>query len=355
MAFEQYFRAVVEGKRSGPDAVLLRFLLLIFSIPYGLVLQLRVLAYAWGLFQSYRLSKPVISVGNITVGGTGKTPMVALLASYCISRGKRVAVLSRGYGGSLHGEIRLVSDGRKIFLTPGEAGDEPFMLATRIPGLMVVIGPDRYKAGLFAQEQLDPDIFILDDGFQHLRLNRDLNILLLNRAKPFGNGCVLPAGLLREYRSAAKRADLVIYTRCGNEEPYNHFPGIPFCRATHKIAEAIPLGSNSLAPLSRLESLRGMAFAGIAEPASFFTMLEEAGLKISEKMAFPDHCRYGEKEISEIVLQKKSVGADYLITTEKDAVKLSPYLNELGDVYAAVLEMEIQDMKELADAVEKLL
>jgi tetraacyldisaccharide 4'-kinase len=180
-------------------------------------------------------------VGNITVGGTGKTPVVALLAGFCISRGKRVAVLSRGYGGTLHGETRLVSDGREIFLTPGEAGDEPFMLATRIPGLMVVIGPDRYKAGLFAQEQLDPDIFILDDGFQHLRLNRDLNILLLNQAKPFGNGCVLPAGWLREYRSAAKRADLVIYTRCGNQIPHTHFPDIPF-RATYKIANAILLG-----------------------------------------------------------------------------------------------------------------
>ncbi len=355
MKSEEYFRGVLEGKRSGPVALLLRLFLSILSIPYGVVLQLRALAYARGLFKSYQLSKPVISVGNITVGGTGKTPMVAFLASYCIGRGKRVAVLSRGYGGSLHGEMRIVSDGREIFLTPGEAGDEPFMLATRIPGLMVLIGPDRYKTALFAEEQLNPDIFLLDDGFQHLRLNRDLNILLLNRAKPFGNGFVLPAGLLREYRSAAKRADLVIYTRCGNEEPYNHFPDIPFCRATHKIVGAVLLGGNSPVPLAPLAPLRGLAFAGIAEPADFFAMLEEAGLKITGKMAFADHCRYGEKEIAEIVSEQKLLEADYLITTEKDAVKLSPYLRELGIVYAALLEIEIRDMKNLADAVEQLL
>ena len=355
MAVAHYFRDIVEGKRTGPGVLLLRILFLIFSIPYGLILHLRALAYAWGLLRSFRLSKPVISVGNITVGGTGKTPMVALLASYYISKGKRVAVLSRGYGGSLHGETRIVSDGREIFLTPGEAGDEPFMLATRIPGLLVVIGPDRYKAGLFAQERLDPDIFILDDGFQHVRLKRDLNILLLNRSKPFGNGCVLPAGLLREYRSAAKRADLVIYTRCGNKEPDTQIPGIPFCLANHKIAEVIPLGGATPLPLSRLASLCGMAFAGIAEPSHFFAMLEDAGLKISGNIAFADHCRYGEKEIAEIVLQKNLAQAEYLITTEKDAVKLSPYLKGLGDVYVAVLEVEIRDMMNLEHALQKVL
>ena len=354
MNFEQYFRAVVDGKRSGPDAVLLRFLLLLFSIPYGLVLKLRSLAYSRGLLKSYRLSKPVISVGNITVGGTGKTPVVAMLAGFCISRGKRVAVLSRGYGGSLHGETRLVSDGREIFLTPGEAGDEPFMLATRIPGLMVVIGPDRYKAGLFAQEQLDPDIFILDDGFQHLRLNRDLNILLLNQAKPLETaayclpgGCVNTGRLQREpilsfIPDVEIKSRTIIF-------PIFRSAGPPIKLPMQYFWEVVPrLRCQSLHPCAGW-LLRELPILPTSLPCWM-----TRDLNISGKLAFADHCRYGEKEIAEIVLQKTLVGADYLITTEKDAVKLTPYLQKLGDVYAALLEVEIQDMQILVDEVEKL-
>lgn len=355
MTIEHYFRALVEGKRRDLGSLLLFPILVILSIPYGLILRLRALAYEKGLLATHRLAKPAISVGNITVGGTGKTPIVALLARYCLSRGKRVVMLSRGYGGSLHGETRMVSDGRGIFLTSDEAGDEPYMLAKKIPGLMVVIGPDRYKAGLFAQEHLNPDIFILDDGFQHLRLHRDVNILLLDHAQPFGNGHVLPAGLLRESRSAANRADMIIYTRCGKGEPDDHFPQIRFCRATHNLADALLLPGGATEPLTKLASLRGVAFAGIADPVAFFAMLDEAGLDISMKISFPDHCRYSDKEITKILSAKEFTGADYLITTEKDAVKLSPYLHELGRAYAAVLEVNIQDMQKLVDIVEKLL
>jgi tetraacyldisaccharide 4'-kinase len=307
------------------------------------------------LLSTHRLAKPAISVGNITVGGTGKTPIVALLARYCLSRGKRVVMLSRGYGGSLHGETRMVSDGREIFLTSGEAGDEPYMLAKKIPGLMVVIGSDRYKAGLFAQEHLNPDIFILDDGFQHLRLHRDLNILLMDNTRPFGNGRVLPAGLLRESGTAAKRADLIIYTRCGKSEPVEHLPGIPFCKSTHELAGVVSRVGGDPEPLSQLSGLKGVAFAGIADPPSFFSMLDNAGLNIVRKLNFPDHCPYEEREISEIKSAWKAAGGDYLITTEKDMVKLSSHLQELGRVYAAVLEVKIPDMPNLTDMIEKLL
>ena len=161
----------------------------------------------------------MISVGNITVGGTGKTPATAFIARLLIGRGLKVAVLSRGYGGSMEGETAIVADGRTILLDAGQCGDEPYLLAATVPGLMVVMGADRYSAGMLAMERLSPDIFLLDDGFQHLRLRRDLDILLVDWARPFGNGRTLPAGLLREPLSAVQRADLVVYTRCPQGPP----------------------------------------------------------------------------------------------------------------------------------------
>lgn len=355
MLNEHYFRAILSGKRRGPDALMLLPLLGIFSIPYEAVLRLRILAYKYGLIYTKQLPKPVISVGNITVGGTGKTPMVALIARYCLDRGKRVAVLSRGYGGSSQGRPGIVSDGRSLLMSPDEAGDEPYMLAEKNPGLMVLAGADRYAAGLLALERLKPDIFILDDGFQHMRLYRDLNILLLDHARPLGNGRVLPAGLLREPRSAARRADFIIYTRCKSEEDFDHFPGIPYCSASNDIAAVVSVPGGEPAPISSLSTLRGAAFAGIAEPDSFFSMLEKAGLDIREKLRFPDHCKYGEKEISRIISASKSANADYLITTEKDSVKLSAHRQKLGRVYSSVLEVKIRDMNRLTDKLDKLL
>jgi tetraacyldisaccharide 4'-kinase len=295
----QYLRDLWDGKRQGVRDRLLLSLLTILSYPYGLALRLRAAAYAAGLCRSHRLPRPVVAVGNLTVGGTGKTPMVAWLARWFMERGKRVAVLSRGYGGSLEGEVRIVADGRTILLSPGEAGDEPYLLATSLPGLMVVIGADRYRAGLLALERLNPDIFILDDGYQHLRLKRDLNLLLLDCGKPFGNGLTLPAGILREPVPAAERADLVIYTRCGSTEPAR-ITGKPWLDASHRLTGALSLAGGEPQPFGSLSKLRGMAFAGIAEPAGFFDSLEREGVRLFATLAFPDHCSYAEEEIGAI-------------------------------------------------------
>jgi tetraacyldisaccharide 4'-kinase len=351
---EHYLRDLWDGKRQGVgDRLLLSFLTML-SYPYGLALRLRAAAYAAGLFRFRRLPRPVVAVGNLTVGGTGKTPMVVYLAHWFMERGKRVAVLSRGYGGSLEGSTRIVADGRTIFLSPGETGDEPYLLASSLPGLMVVIGADRYRAGLLALERLNPDIFILDDGYQHLRLQRDLNLLLLDCGKPFGNGLTLPAGILRESVSAAERADLVIYTRCGSTEPAR-ITGKPWLRASHRLTGALSLAGGVPQPFGSLGDLRGMAFAGIAEPSAFFDSLEREGVRLTATLAFPDHCRYGEEEIAAICRLKDASRVDYLLTTGKDAVKLVPYLARLGIVYAAGLEMRFADPRPLTVALEKLL
>ena len=241
MKGEEYFRQLWDGKLTGSADCIFMVLLTLLSFVYALILQLRVLVYKAGLLRSFRLPCPVISVGNLTVGGTGKTPMTLYLARWFMDRGKRVVILSRGYGGSLEGTIRIVADGSTILLSPGDAGDEPYLLANSLPGVMVVIGSDRYQAGCLALERLNPDIFILDDGFQHLRLKRDLNLLLLDCEKPFGNGRTLPAGILREPVSAIERADLVIFTRCNGNEPA-HATDKPWCAASHRLTGALSAG-----------------------------------------------------------------------------------------------------------------
>lgn len=352
---ERYFRELWEGKRHGTADRLLLFILTLLSFPYELVLRLRAAAYAAGLLRSCRLPRPVISVGNLTVGGTGKTPAVAMLARHFISRGKRVSVLSRGYGGTLSGKGGIVSDGTAVHLTPEEAGDEPYLLAATVPGLSVVVGADRYRAGLLAMERLSPDIFILDDGFQHLRLKRDLNILLLDSSRPFGNGRALPAGMLREPRSAAERADLIIYTRCSEGEEPAHLPGKPLCRAFHHLVGATSPNGGELRPLAQLRGLTGVAFAGIADPLSFFHDLEEEGLTLAATIPFPDHCRYGEGEVARILGAAASCGADYLITTAKDGVKLGPFRRRLPNLHTAELEMWVADPGPLVALLENFL
>ncbi len=354
MKSEEYFRQLWDGKRTGCADRIFMALLTLLSFVYGLILRLRALAYAAGLLRSFRLPKPVVAVGNLTVGGTGKTPMTLYLARWFMERGKRVAILSRGYGGSLEGEIRIVADGSTILLSPGEAGDEPYLLASSLPGVMVVIGADRYRAGCLALERLEPDIFILDDGFQHLRLKRDLNLLLLDCAKPFGNGRTLPAGTLREPAAAASRADLVVFTRCNGHEPAGVIDK-PCCAASHRLTGALPLAGGEPVSFRSLEKLRALAFAGIADPASFFESLEREGVSLAATLDFPDHCKYGEPEIAALCRLKETSRADYLITTEKDAVKLASYRERLGIVYAAGLELRFADAGPLAAALEKLL
>jgi tetraacyldisaccharide 4'-kinase len=352
---EQHFRDLVAGKRDQPGDRLLWLLLCGAAVVYGMILRLRALLYRAGLIPSRRLPVPVISVGNVTLGGTGKTPMVAWLARFLIGRGKRVAVLSRGYGGSSKGAIRIVSDGSRLLLTPEEAGDEPYLLAQSVPGLMVVIGADRYRAGLLALQELKPDLFILDDGFQHLRLKRDLNILLLDAEHPFANGKTLPAGFLREQPAACGRSDLVIYTRCGEGKHPDLFPGKPSLCSRHTLLGLVPIEGGELRGFGGLESSRITAFSGIANPAAFFDMLEARGLRLTATLAFPDHTGYGEEELAALCRLKDASRSTLMITTEKDAVKLAPHAARLGQVYAAPLGISFDDETLLVSALEKIL
>lgn len=337
--------------------MLARGMLLPPSLIYALIQVIRAALYRVCILKGKRLPRPVISIGNITVGGTGKTPVTACIARLLLERGLRVAVLSRGYGGSLEGQTAIVSDGKNILRTAAECGDEPYLLATSVPGLMVIIGSDRHSAGLLAIEQLQPDLFLLDDGFQHLRLQRDLNILLLDAKRPFGNGCCLPAGLLREPKSAAGRADLIIHTRC--QDVPASTPGLgrtPQLSASHELTEAIPLTGGAPLSLSSLAGHKLIAFAGIAEPESFFQGLRDHGLAPLATLSLPDHAAYTKDTIAQIAQTARCNDAAYILTTEKDGVKLGHLPDELAAKTLLIrLDLKIRDLPRLKTALFNLL
>ncbi|MRR53233.1 MAG: tetraacyldisaccharide 4'-kinase [Deltaproteobacteria bacterium] len=352
---DRYFRELWEGKRIGLVDKLIVALLVPGAFVYSVVLRFRSFLYRRGIMPSFLLDVPVISVGNLSVGGTGKTPFTVLIARLLIDRGKRVVVLSRGYGGAGGSAVRIVSDGSRILLPVAEAGDEPVLLARSVPGLIVVTSSDRYRGGLKAFKRFRPDIFLLDDGFQHLRLRRDLNILLLDAARPFGNGWTLPAGLLREPLSAVRRADLIVYTRADEATECPALEDIPACRSSHRLSGVVSLLGGELTAFSIFAGKKGVACAGIADPGAFFDALALEGLDLTATLAFQDHCFYDRTERAEICRAMKETGADFLITTEKDAVKLAAFPDISQVAYAAVLTLEIIDSGVLEAKIEKLL
>lgn len=352
-----YWRRMASGAGPGGSERLLFLLLFPAGLIYGFILKLRAVAYRRGLLPAARLPRPVVSVGNITVGGTGKTPVTSQVARFLMERGVKVAVLSRGYSGSLEGETAVVSDGHNVLLSAQECGDEPYLLASSIPGLIVVIGSDRHAAGRLALQVCNPDLFLLDDGFQHLRLRRDLNILLLDARRPFGNGWCLPAGLLREPQGEAGRADLVIMTRCpAGKAPLSPVPGKPHCLARHELGALVPLSGGAPCSFDRLQGRRSAAFCGIAEPDHFFDALRQKGVALVSTQAFPDHERYDDARIADLERFIAASGADYVLTTEKDGVKLGRLAPQYAErILLARLELTFADPSPLQQLLLNLL
>jgi tetraacyldisaccharide 4'-kinase len=352
-----YWRELANGTRSEIIDQLVILLLAPFSQVYSAIQYLRAGLYRRGLLKTNRLQRPVVSIGNITVGGTGKTPITAYIASLLITQGYKVAVLSRGYGGSLEGQCIVVSDGLTVMRRPDECGDEPYLLASTVAGLMVIIGPDRFAAGQLAVKQLAPDIFLLDDGFQHLRLWRDLNILLLDCSRPLGNGWALPAGLLREPASATRRADLIIMTRCSEGTSISSdISGKPIFAASHNLVDALPLRGGESVALPALRGHKFLAFAGIAQPEFFFSGLRDKGINIEHTLSFPDHAGYDDARLDEITAAMQGCGAAYAITTEKDGVKLQKLAADIAAVtYVARLDIEMEKSADLLVLLRKVL
>ena len=349
-----WWRGVADGSNRSAVVFALRLLLAPLALLYGMALRIRALLYQAGILATRRLPCPVISIGNLTVGGTGKTPVTILVARELQHRGCRVAVLSRGYGGSLEGQVAVVSDGESLLLGPEQAGDEPCLLARRVSGLIVVIGSDRYQAGLMALERFRPDLLLLDDGFQHIRLHRDLNILLLDATRPFGNGWTLPLGMLREPRTALKRADLALFTRCHGTEPLPALT-VPTSRSYHRLTGFLSAVTGEAVPLEQLQQGRVAAFAGIAEPSSFFEALRQIGIAPVATLNLPDHEPYHAAGLEQIEHLIASAEPDWLITTEKDGVKLQGGGHIWNSrLVTARLEVQLEDRELLTRILDKL-
>ena len=292
-----------------------------FAWLYGLIGWLRGQCYGKGLLPSYKASLPVVSVGNLAAGGTGKTPVVDWLLKEFADQGKRTVVVSRGYGGRFSGTVGVVSRGKGILLSAEQAGDEPFLLAKKNPQTPVLIARRRSDGVKFAEQHLAADLVILDDAFQHRAMQRDLDLVLLDAARPYGNGWPLPAGLLREFPTALQRADLLLMTRSKADSSFS-FAEKPVFTSEHQLADfALDLAGGKIA-FGQLKTERLFAFAGIADPDGFFAALSTSGLQLMGRLALADHCQYDEQRCREII--DAAAGCDGLITTEKDAVKLVP-------------------------------
>ena len=328
-----FWNEIVDGRRKGIAALCISPILLALSLFYRLAVLARNKAYDLGALRIRRLPHPVISVGNIVAGGAGKTPCVRLLVAELQKRGIRAAILSRGYGAvqRQHRYPLLVSDGARILRSAAEAGDEPVMLAKSLAASIVVADPNRIRGGMMAARKFAVDCFILDDGFQHRKLHRDLDVLLLDCDRPFGNGRLLPAGRLREPRRNMSRAGVLVITRCESAPPKELVdkiktanPRAAIFSARHRPNRLVAIGSGAVGDPAALRGKKIAAFSAIARPDDFEKSLLSLGAALIFRRAFPDHHSFDRREIEEIVAEASRRGAEAIVTTAKDAVRIPP-------------------------------
>jgi len=314
------------------------------SFFYKQAITTRLLLYSLGFIKVKSLPQRVISVGNITVGGTGKTPLVIELAEMFKERSYPISILSRGYKGKYKNKVFLVADHEKIWAKPEQCGDEPYLLAKKLPGVPIIVGIDRYLGGLYALQNFQSKILILDDGFQYLSLKRDLNLLLLDATLPFGNGWLFPRGILREPINQVKRADAVILTKASKsanililkEKLLNVKKEMPIF-ATDYTPSKIWMPEGKFYAPEFLKGKKVLAFCGIGRPQSFKETLIKLEPKFLEIENFPDHHWYKEKDWQELNAKAKEINADILLTTEKDWIRLQDF--PLGAVPLGVLSV----------------
>ena len=363
-SFEEFAIDVIRERRYGKRAALLRMLLLALSLLFRGIVQTRLWLYRKRVLHDQPLGCMVISVGNLTVGGTGKTPVVERLARTLHEGGRKVAILSRGYksrrppllrrvqarfaGKIDHGAPRVVSDGARVLLGSREAGDEPYMLATNLPGVVVLVDKDRVKSGRYAIDHFGADTLILDDGLQYLHLQHRLDIVLIDRQAPFGNEFLLPRGTLREPPGNLGRASHIFITKSGGADNtaltrrirrYNRTAEIIECSHRPRRLQHVFTGQRL-----GLEALQGAyvgAFSAIAAPESFEEGLRKLGAHVELSRRFIDHHRFKEQEIRSFASRCLRRDVSMILTTEKDAVRFPRKMQLEVPVYLLRVEIEI--------------
>ena len=326
---------------------LFTFFLRVLSFFYRLAIQFRLVVYKIGLLKPKHLATHVISIGNITTGGTGKTPFVAMIAQWARKQGFKIAILSRGYKGKRSNDLVVVSDGKKILSSFDDAGDESIMLARTLSSVPVLISKKRYKIGLLALKLFDADLLLLDDGYQHLSLHRDANILLVDAKRQFGNRSLLPLGPLREPIEEIKRADIIVITKCTVTHPgdqlvdyfQKNFPTKSIFRSRYCPYQVnFPL-TGATHPPDILKGKNVVVFAGIAHPDDFLETVKDCGATIVHFQAFSDHHFFGAHEIEELTSWKKHSNIDFLLTTEKDWIRIDDKVDP--DLDIALLTIKV--------------
>ena len=339
---ESYLVKLIQEKGADLDQpgaiVLLLRVLKVFSFLFGIVVAIRYVLYRTGVLRRYPLGIQVISVGNVTAGGTGKTPVTEIFARTLAAEGRKVAILSRGYRRKeaplwqrMFTQVvdppLVVSDGKRVLLDSATGGDEPYMLASNLPGVAVVVDRNRVKAGRYAVKRLGCNTLILDDGFQYQKLKHSIEVVLVDSTNPFGNGNLLPRGILREPIRHISRADIIFLTKCTGDvsavkaeiRRYNTTAEIVECNHTPKVLKDV--WSREEYPLDWLSGKTVCTLSGIASPKGFENSLRHLGAKVVWCERYADHHRYDSSEVLYALNRTADMGADALVTTEKDAVR----------------------------------
>lgn len=331
-----------------------RKLLIPFAMAYSAVMTVRNVLYDKKILQIKHFPLPVISVGNITAGGTGKSPVISWLAGQLSPTFKKPVIISRGYGRSSKGAL-VVSDGAGQVVSASIGGDEPVMIAGQNKDVPVIVAEDRREGAQLALEHFNPDLLLLDDAFQHRRIGRNVDIVLIDAMSSLNLESVLPAGNLREPKSQLKRADLILFTRCNNGIPESdlecvrkHFTG-PVFESQFFLERFIDVAAGGKINTANLSGKKILAVSGIARPQQFERSIQAMGLNCVEHLSFRDHYHYREpdfEEIRRIAAEKK---CDTILTTEKDAVKLSAFRFEGIRLVSAGLELRIKEVEKFTE------
>lgn len=361
--WEQFIVDIIYERRHGPWVRLLHYVLRVFSYVFNFIVQIRYSLYEKRIFRAQPLGCLVVVVGNLTVGGTGKTPVVETFARSLTKQGRKVAILSRGYKSKAeplykrfwrwmtHGQVpppKVVSDGNCVLLDSEEAGDEPYMLARNLPGVVVLVDKNRFKAGYYAVRHFGVDTLLLDDGYQYLPLKGRLNLLLIDKTNPFGNGQLLPCGILREPIKHLKRASYVFLTKSdGKEDPeleatiqrYN--PDAEIIECAHRAQHLQAVNRDGFLGLDSLDGARVASFSGIAAPESFESFLHNLGAQTIYNQRFLDHHRFSREELESFFKRAEEAGVNMVVTTEKDAVRVPEDFKPKLPFYYLRLEIEI--------------
>jgi tetraacyldisaccharide 4'-kinase len=324
-----------------PGQPVRRWLLAVAGL-YGLAVRARLWGYRQGWLGSSRLPCRVVSVGNLTVGGTGKTPIVILLVEWLLAAGQRVAVLSRGYKRSAGADHLLVSDGTALLAAPVESGDEPWLIARRCPKAIVAVGADRAALGRWVLDQFPVDCVLLDDGFQHRSLQRDVDLVLVDATDAAGLDALLPAGRLREPLSGLARAAAVIITRAESKDDVmaicgrlHLIPGLEPMEVIFRPEALVSVSTEQSLALSECRGKRAWLVSGIGNSGSFKRSAASIGIRVAGETVFHDHHHYRLEEVRQVAALAHKAGADLVLTTEKDAGKLARLLAP-GDLWWAL-------------------